>query len=53
MWSSYIISLRELENPQGMKEARWRLEDYEKEIIYCNNEYIVIKKANPLVLLTE
>jgi len=40
-------------DPEGMKEAQWRLKDYEQEIIYCNNEYEVMKNANALVLLTE
>jgi len=34
-------------DPEGMKEARWRLKDYEQEIIYCNNEYDVIKRLMP------
>lgn len=40
-------------DPQGIKEATWRLKEYEKDIIYCDNEYEVMKKANALVLITE
>lgn len=40
-------------DPQGVKEATWRLEDYDKDIIYCDNEYEVMKRADALVLLTE
>lgn len=40
-------------DPQGVKEATWRLEDYNKDIIYCDNEYEVMKRADALVLLTE
>ena len=40
-------------DPEGIEEATWRLEDYEKDIIYCANEYEVMKDADALVLLTE
>ncbi|ACL71022.1 UDP-glucose dehydrogenase family protein [Halothermothrix orenii] len=40
-------------DPEGIKEATWRLKDYEKDIIYCDNEYEVMKGSNALVLLTE
>ena len=40
-------------DPQGVKEAVWRLEDYEKDIIYGAGEYEVMKNADALVLLTE
>ncbi len=40
-------------DPQGIKEATWRLKKYEKEIIYCDNEYEIMKKADALILLTE
>ena len=40
-------------DPEAIKEATWRLEDYEQEIIYCANEYEVMKGADALVLITE
>lgn len=40
-------------DPQGIEEAVWRLKEYEKDIIYCANEYEVMKRADALVLLTE
>lgn len=40
-------------DPQAIKEAVWRLKDYEKDIVYCANEYEVMKRADALVLLTE
>lgn len=40
-------------DPEGMKEATWRLEEYEKDIIYCANEYEVMKDADALILITE
>src|SRR6056297_3737946 len=40
-------------DPEGIKEATWRLEDYEQDIIYCANEYEVMKGADALVLITE
>src|SRR6056297_426054 len=40
-------------DPEAIKEATWRLEDYEQDIIYCANEYEVMKGADALVLITE
>jgi len=40
-------------DPQGIEEAVWRLKEYERDIIYCNNEYEVMKNADALVLITE
>ncbi|MFP4017414.1 MAG: UDP-glucose dehydrogenase family protein, partial [Halanaerobiales bacterium] len=40
-------------DPEAMEEAGWRLEDYEKDIIYCASEYEVMKGADALVILTE
>jgi UDPglucose 6-dehydrogenase len=40
-------------DPKAIKEATWRLEDYEQDIIYCANEYEVMKGADALVLITE
>ncbi len=40
-------------DPESMEEAVWRLKDYEKDIVYCANEYEVMKGADALVLITE
>ena len=40
-------------DPEAIQEATWRLEDYEQDIIYCANEYEVMKGADALVLITE
>ena len=39
--------------PEGMKEARWRLEDCENSITYCADEYSVVNEADAVVLMTE
>ena len=39
--------------PEGMKEARWRLEECEKAITYCADEYSVVNEADAVVLVTE
>lgn len=39
--------------PEGIKEARWRLADIEKHIIYCADEYSVANDADGIVLITE
>ena len=39
--------------PEGMKEARWRLEDCEKAITYCADEYSAVNEADAVVLVTE
>jgi UDPglucose 6-dehydrogenase len=36
-----------------MKEARWRLEDCEKAITYCADEYSAVNGADAVVLVTE
>lgn len=40
-------------DPESLEEAGWRLNDYEKDIIYCANEYEVMKGADALVIITE
>ncbi len=39
--------------PQGVKEAKWRLQDIEKNIKYMADEYEVSKNADAIVLITE
>lgn len=39
--------------PEGIKEARWRLADIEKNIIYCADEYSIANDADGIVLITE
>ena len=39
--------------PEGMKEARWRLEDCEKSITYCADEYSAVNESDAVVLVTE
>ena len=39
--------------PEGMKEAKWRLEQYKESIIYCRDEYSVANKVDAIVLITE
>ena len=39
--------------PEGMKEAKWRLEDCEKSIIYCDDEYSMANDVDGIVLMTE
>ena len=39
--------------PEGMKEAKWRLEDCEKSIIYCDDEYSMANDVDGIVLTTE
>jgi len=39
--------------PQGIKEAKWRLEDINDHITYCDNEYEAVKDANATVFVTE
>jgi len=40
-------------DPAAIKEAVWRLKEYEKDIVYCANEYEVMKGVDALVILTE
>lgn len=39
--------------PEGMKEAKWRLEDCKKSIIYCDDEYSMANDVDGIVLMTE
>ena len=39
--------------PEGMREARWRLEDCENSITYCADEYSAVNEADAVVLVTE
>lgn len=39
--------------PQGMREAKWRLREFESQITYCQDEYDAAKDADALVLMTE
>lgn len=39
--------------PEGMREARWRLEDCENSITYCADEYSAINEVDAVVLVTE
>ena len=39
--------------PEGMREARWRLEDCENSITYCADEYSAVNEVNAVVLMTE
>ena len=39
--------------PEGMKEAKWRLEQHKESIIYCRDEYSVANKVDAIVLITE
>lgn len=39
--------------PEGMREARWRLEDCENSITYCADEYSAVNEVDAVVLMTE
>lgn len=39
--------------PEGMREARWRLEDCENSITYCADEYSAVNEVDAIVLMTE
>lgn len=39
--------------PEGIKEARWRLTDIEKDITYCADEYSTANDVDAMVLITE
>ncbi len=39
--------------PQGSKESKWRLKDFENSITYCKDEYHASENADALVILTE
>lgn len=40
-------------DPEGIKEATWRLEEYKDHITYCGDEYEVMDGSHALVILTE
>ena len=40
-------------DPQGMKEAKWRLKAIEEKCVYCKNEYEAVKDADALLIITE
>lgn len=39
--------------PEGMKEAKWRLQDVKDSVTYCNNEYEAAEGADAIILMTE
>lgn len=39
--------------PQGMHEAKWRLEKFSDKIEYCENEFQAVKDADATVIVTE
>jgi UDPglucose 6-dehydrogenase len=39
--------------PEGMKEAKWRLEDCKEAITYCTDEYYATIGVDAVVLMTE
>ncbi len=39
--------------PQGFKEAKWRLKEYENNIVYSKNEYDAATNSDAIVILTE
>ena len=39
--------------PQGMKESKWRLEEYKESIEYSENEYKAVTGADATVIVTE
>ena len=39
--------------PEGMREAKWRLEEYKESIVYCEDEYSAVNKVDAVVLMTE
>ena len=40
-------------DPEGMKEAAWRLADFEHAMDYCRDEYEAAQGADALLILTE
>lgn len=40
-------------DPQAFKEAKWRFQDINDRIIYCNDEYDAAKDSDALVIITE
>lgn len=39
--------------PEGMRESKWRLEEYKESISYCEDEYSAVDKVDAIVLMTE
>jgi len=39
--------------PQGIKEAKWRLEEYNSDIKYCEDEYEAAIDSDAVVVITE
>ena len=39
--------------PEGMREAKWRLEEYKELILYCSDEYSAVDQVDGVVLMTE
>ncbi|OQY31734.1 MAG: UDP-glucose 6-dehydrogenase [Spirochaetaceae bacterium 4572_59] len=39
--------------PQGIEEAKWRLEDIDDAITYCHDGYDAVKHADAMVIMTE
>lgn len=39
--------------PQGIKEAKWRLENVKESIVYAGNEYEAVEGVDAAVLMTE
>ena len=39
--------------PQGMHEAKWRLENFSDNIQYCENEFEAVKDVDATVIVTE
>ncbi len=40
-------------DPIAYKEAKWRLENINDKIIYCDNEYETMEDSDALVIITE
>lgn len=40
-------------DPQAYEEAKWRLENIQDRITYCDNEYEAMEDSNALVIITE
>ncbi|MBV1817947.1 UDP-glucose dehydrogenase family protein [Clostridium cochlearium] len=40
-------------DPIAYKEAKWRLENIQDKIIYCDNEYEAMENSDALVIITE
>lgn len=39
--------------PQGMREAKWRLQHLKEKLTYCEDEYSAVTGADALVVMTE